>query len=138
MHLNAAHDHTGLHAETLNDDIHEYLSSFLKKYEDSHDIFIYMQADHGMRYGDWYKEIDAYQEKMLPCLFIIASKSLLLQYPYSYNSLFTNTQRMISKMDLRETTLFIEDVIEQTPFSVNLINSIVPKSRTCLDAGIEP
>ena len=82
--------------------------------------------------------MEAYQENKLPSLFIIASKSLLNQYPYSYHSLLTNSERLTSKLDLRETTLYLADVIETTPKSINLLNKIAKKSRVCDELGIEP
>ena len=135
LHLNAAHEATGLHAETLNDDITEFLQKFLKDFGKDNDIFMYLNADHGMRYGDWFKEVDAYQENKLPTLFVIASKSLLDKYPYSYHSLAINSERLTSKLDLRETTLYLAGITEQNKYSVNLINSIADKSRVCDDTG---
>ena len=138
LHLNAAHEATGLHAATLNDDIKDFLQDILNKFGKDHEFFIYLNADHGMRYGNWYKDLEAYQENKLPSLFIIASKSLLNQYPYSYHSLLTNSERLTSKLDLRETTLYLADVIETTPKSINLLNKIAKKSRVCDELGIEP
>ena len=138
LHLNAAHEVSGQHAETIDDDFKEFFQNFLKEFGDDNDIFIYLNADHGMRYGNWYKDIDAYTENKLPSLFIIATKSLLLQYPYSYYSLTINSQRLTSKLDLRETTLYLGGIIEKGPSSINLLNAISPKSRNCKDAGIEP
>ena len=77
-------------------------------------------------------------ENKLPSLFIIANKDLLQKYPYSYYSLSTNSQRLTSKLDIRETTLYLGGVTEKTSNSINLINELSPKSRICKDAGIEP
>ena len=138
VHLDTAHEGTGQHAATLNDDVTEYLQSFMEKYQEDYELFIYLQADHGMRYGNWFTEVEAYMEQRLPAFFLISSNSLLEKFPYSYSALSTNTQRLISKMDLRETTLFLEDIIEETPYSTNLLNKIIPKSRTCDDSDISP
>ena len=70
-------------------------------------------------------------ENKLPSLFIISSKSLLQKYPYSYYSLTMNSQRLTSKLDLRETTLYLGGIAEKTTYSVNLLNRISPKSRIC-------
>lgn len=136
-HLNSAHEASGLHAETLNDDVTEFLEEFLESFGKDHEIFLYLNADHGMRYGNWYKDLDAYTEQKLPSLFIIADKSLLDQYPYSYYSLATNSQRLTSKLDLRETTLFLAGVIEKTPYSVNLLEELSPVKRLCEHVGIK-
>ena len=138
IHLDAAHEATGQHAATLNDDITEYLQELLGKYKDTHEIAIFLQADHGMRYGNFYKELSAYQEQKLPGFFFVASKALLEKYEYSYNSLSLNTQRLVSKMDCRETALYLANVTETSLVSVNLLTTIAPKSRTCDDLDINP
>ena len=56
LHLNAAHDGLGQHAATLNDDIREFLIDFLGKFQEKSDIAIFLNGDHGMRYGEWYTE----------------------------------------------------------------------------------
>lgn len=138
IHIDSAHESTGQHAATMNTDIAEYLKTFLEKYQKDYEIFIFLQGDHGMRYGNFYKELSAYQEQKLPGLFIIASKSLLEKYPFSYNSLSMNTQRLVSKMDCRQTALYLEDIIESPPFSINLLTTIAPLSRVCDDLEINP
>lgn len=135
-HLSAAHENTGQHAETLNDDITEYLENFLRKYSEKYEILIFLQADHGMRYGVFYNEIAAYQENKLPGFFLIASKSLLDQFPYSYNALATNTQRLVSKMDYRKTVLSMEGIQEYNPKAIDLFSEIAPTTRSCADMDI--
>lgn len=137
-HLNAAHEYTGQHAETLNDDITEYLQNFIRKYGKDYEILIFMQADHGMRYGAFFHELDAYQENKLPAFFLIASKSLLEKYPYSYHALTINTERLTSKMDYRKTVLAMENIIEESAKSVDLFSETASKSRTCTQMGIRP
>ena len=137
IHLNAAHEASGQHAATLNDDLSIYLKEFLNKYQEKYDIFIYLNGDHGMRYGNWFTDIEAYQENKLPTLFIIASKSLLNSYPYSYFSLKTNSERLTSKLDLRETTLFLAGITEKTKFSINLLDDLASVNRKCENCAIE-
>jgi hypothetical protein len=121
----------------MNDDVADFLDDFLKSFSKDNEIFIYLNADHGMRYGNWYKDLEAYIEQKLPSLFIIASKSLLDQFPYSYNSLATNSERLTSKLDLRETTLFLTGIVEKTSFSINLLEEFSPMTRICEHAAIK-
>lgn len=137
LHIDTAHEGTGQHAATLNEDLYEYLKGFLEKYH-NYEIFMFLQADHGMRYGPWYTEVEGYMEQKLPALFVIASKSLLLQYPNSYNALAVNSQRLISKMDLRETALHLANFTEEKKYSINLLTKIAAKARTCDDLEISP
>jgi hypothetical protein len=138
LHINAGHEGSGQHAATLNEDIKEYLENLLKNYEEFYDILIFFNGDHGMRYGNWYKEIYAYQEQKLPMLYIIASKSLLNQFDNSYHCLSENTKRLVSKVDYRKTALFIAGIEDKSIYSINLIGEIAPRSRTCDDLGISP
>jgi hypothetical protein len=138
LHLNAGHEGTGLHAAVLNLDIRDYLKDLLKTYEDSYDILIFLNGDHGMRYGSWYTELSAFQEQKLPSLFIIASKSLLNKHPHSYHSLSSNTLRLVSKLDYRKTALSLAGIEEDTPGGINLFTQIASRSRTCTDLGVSP
>jgi len=60
----------------MDDDIVELLDSFMK-YRDTHDFAIFLQADHGMRYGNWFNEIEGYIENKLPACFLIFSTGIL-------------------------------------------------------------
>ncbi|CAG9336231.1 unnamed protein product [Blepharisma stoltei] len=148
IHINTAHEETGLHATTLDPDLSNFLKNYLREYEDTHDVVIYLHADHGMRYGNWFKDIEAYQEVKLPSLFLIASNSLLDRIPYSYDSLSHNAKSLTTKIDLRPTSLFlsglpydIEYPVYDEPYSkpyIVLFNQKVNGNRTCYDLGIHP
>ena len=138
VHLSAAHEFTGNHAETLNEDIRDHLRAFLAANSPHNEILVLMQADHGMRYGDFFRDLDAYQENKLPGFFIIASKSLLNSVEYSYHSLSTNTERLVSKLDYRRTILELEGLEDNNDKSINLMTQIASKNRVCDDMGIRP
>lgn len=136
VHLSAGHEYTGNHAATLNEDIVEHLENLLNKHGDDNDILIFLQADHGMRYGDFFRDLDAYQENKLPGLFVIASRSLLDKHEFSYHALHMNTQRLVSKLDYRKTVLEMEGLQDIHHGSVNLMKTIASKNRVCDDLGI--
>ena len=138
LHINAGHEGTGLHAAVLNEDIKEYLHDILEKYKKDYEILIFLNGDHGMRYGSWYTELNAFQEQKLPALFVIASKSLLDQHQYSYHSLHSNTLRLVSKLDYRKTSLYLAGIDEDTPGGINLFTQIASRSRTCSSLGVSP
>lgn len=138
VHLSAAHEFTGNHAETLNEDIRDHLHDFLQKNSANNEILIFLQADHGMRYGDFFRDLDAYQENKLPGFFIISSKSLLNSVEYSYHTLSSNTERLVSKLDYRKTILELEGLKDNNEKSINLMTQIASKNRVCDDMGIRP
>ena len=132
LHLNAGHENSGQHAATLDDDVTSFLKSFFilaKNYE----IILYLHADHGMRYGNWYRSLDAYQETKLPSMFVLASKNLLNRFPYSYHCLHENKKRLTSKLDIRETTLGLIGMSEKHRYSINWLRNIASYSRNCRD-----
>jgi hypothetical protein len=90
-----------------------------------------------MKYGDFFRNIAAYQENKLPGFFLIASKSLLEKFEYSYHALDTNTRRLVSKIDYRRTVLEMEGIKDSNKASINLMNQISSKSRVCEDIGIK-
>ena len=144
MHLNAAHEATGQHAVTLDLDMVEFLKRYLKAFGEQHDIAIFLQADHGMRYGNWYHDIEAYQESKLPAFFLIASRTLLDRIPYSYNNLIQNELRLTTKKDLRPTINYLADLPYFTPEKnyrgkyVNLFTEKAFYNRTCEEIKISP
>jgi hypothetical protein len=145
LHINTAHEASGQHAATLDDDLVDFLQKYLTK---DRDYVIVMQADHGMRYGNWYKDIEAYQENKLPALFLIASNTLLNRIPGSYDTLWHNSQRLTTKPDLRATVLqlMMQPYNLSYPFHedpyldpyYDLFTEKVPNNRTCNDAAIQP
>ena len=38
---------------------------------------LFLEADHGMRYGDWYSGEEAHLESKLPAFFIVAPTNIL-------------------------------------------------------------
>jgi len=146
IHVNTAHEETGEHAITLDVDLRDFLEKMLS--DDSREYFVVLQADHGMRYGNWFTEIEGYQENKLPALFFIASNSLLDRIPNSREVIYKNTQRLTSKIDLRATVLGLSTTPYDLEYPVHgdsyldmhydLVNEYVPSNRTCSDIGILP
>jgi hypothetical protein len=137
LHLNAAHEKTGQHAVTLNNDLTNFLQDFFKVTKNS-EVFMFLGADHGMRYGAWYHSVEAYQETKLPAMFVIASKSWLDRYPKSYHSLSENSWRLTSKLDIRKTILSLADIEDEESKSINLLQEIASTSRLCMDINVKP
>lgn len=49
QHYEAAHEATGLHAETIDEDLEAYLSEIVAEFGQNNDLILYLMADHGMR-----------------------------------------------------------------------------------------
>jgi hypothetical protein len=146
LHMSTAHEATGQHAATLDEDLIDFLEFYIKELSKEHEIAIFLHADHGMRYGNWYQDIEAYQENKLPVFFIIASNSLLDRIPGSYENLKANTQRLTTKKDLRPTINYLAHMPYGSTFEnqsknniyVNLFTELALLNRTCDDLGISP
>ena len=103
----AGHEDSGTVAETLDDD----LVGFLKEVMSTKDeLVLFLMADHGMRYGEWFKVLDGSHEHKLPSLFILASSSLLQDIPYAVDTLQHNTERLVSKLDLHKTLMYLGEL----------------------------
>lgn len=144
IHINSGHEPSGQHAQTLDLDMVEFLQKYLKTFGQNHEIAIFLHGDHGMRYGNWYKDVEAYQENKLPVFFFIGSKSLLDRIPRSYYYLQENTVRFTTKKDLRPTINYLAEMPYFTPNStenskfVNLFANKAPLNRSCEDLNISP
>ena len=144
MHLSAAHEASGQHAETLDEDLRDYLRVYLERFSSSHDIVMLLEADHGMRYGDWYHHIEAFQENRLPVMFLIGSRSVLDDIPGVYDTLRHNSYRLNSKLDMRKTMLYLAELPytqpsqSHSPEAFNLFTEKIRDNRTCEEAKIPP
>ena len=109
-------------------------------------MVIFLSADHGMRYGEWYKLENGGQEHRLPMMFVIASRSLIERIPYSDDILSHNSNRLISKFDIYETLKFLSNVPYYDSFNysfykhnqpVSLFNQKISNERLCEDVFID-
>jgi hypothetical protein len=145
IHLSAAHESTGQHAETLDLDLVNYLDNYLTEFGKSHDVVIFLEADHGMRYGHWYRSVEAFQETRLPVFFVISHKKILDNIEYSYDTLQHNTLRINSKLDLRKTLIYLSGYpyglniqSKENYRAINLFTEKAYNNRTCSEMGIPP
>ena len=144
LHINTAHEATGQHAATLDNDLLDFLNRYIEKFRTSHDLAIFLQADHGMRYGNWFQEIEAYQENKLPAFFLLTSNELLDRIPSSRATLENNTLRLTTKKDLRPSVNFLADLPYSTgtkntdPKYINIFQDTAPLNRSCLNMNVSP
>jgi hypothetical protein len=141
-HLTPAHEASGQHAATLDDDLVSFLDGYLKAFQETHEIVILLHGDHGMRFGEWKRDTAAMQEMKLPAFFLIASNSLMDRLPRSREIVGVNSWRLFSKKDIRHTLRFLamypdfqEPELEAVD-GVNLFTQEISEKRTCKDAFI--
>ena len=153
-HITTGHEATGTQIQTLDTDLVEFLERYIAfTSEAGYELSILMQGDHGMRYGEWYKNIAAFQEHRLPALFTITSKSMLDRIRYSYNVIEHNRKRLVGKLDLYLTvkSMILVTFIPMLGYnntiygswrtgslqhSVSLFVHKIPNIRSCLDIHI--
>jgi hypothetical protein len=142
LHVDAAHETTGAHAATLDLDMKTFLSNFVALNAGS-EVVVFLAADHGMRYGAWYRNAEAFQENRLPAFFLMTQNSIVDSLEGSLDTLFHNSLRLTSKLDLRKTLTFLTGVpyglkVESHEVfpAFNLYTHKIPSSRSCQDAGI--
>ena len=144
VHVNAAHEATGLHAQTLDSDLKLFLKEFLHQNKEN-EVVVFLGGDHGMRYGEWFSNVEAFQENRLPAFFLISSRSLLDRIEYSYDVLEHNTLRLNSKLDMRKALIYLSGVpydlkleSKELHQASNLFTQKIPNNTTCTDIGIPP
>jgi hypothetical protein len=92
---------------TLDGDLTEFLSDVYDRYSATHEIVTIMHGDHGMRYGDWFKDLGAKQEYRLPVFFLMTSSDLLSNIEGSITNLNNNALQLTTKRDMRKTLLYL-------------------------------
>jgi hypothetical protein len=138
LHIDAAHEGTGQHAATLD----ESLVTFLEKAVVREDFpVIFLEADHGMRYGDWKRNEAGSQEWKLPAFWMLIPHKILKDIPNSYSNLIHNTYRLTTKYDIRQTMLslaaFLKNrPINKDPIGIDLLTQRVMNNRTCEEMRI--
>lgn len=140
-HFGAAHEQSGQHAQTIDEDMTWYLKEYLTKFKDSHEIVFFIMADHGMRYGDFESDTYAIQEHRLPAFFLLTKRDFLNNIPGSYETLKHNTERLTTKPDIRKTLLYLMNYQYNINYKdssnfVNLFTEKVKDTRTCDDVEI--
>ncbi|CAG9318175.1 unnamed protein product [Blepharisma stoltei] len=135
VHFNAAHEATGRHAQTLDPDLSEFLLTFLPKVSKTHDVMINLLGDHGMRYGNYKTSVNGDQEMKLP-VFIMIISEYFIKSVLSDEILQINTERLVTKQDIRQTFLEILNRIDYTRRSKNkhaydLFTAEIPLNRNC-------
>mmetsp|Transcript_33360 Transcript_33360/g.58498 ORF Transcript_33360/g.58498 Transcript_33360/m.58498 type:complete len:682 (+) Transcript_33360:466-2511(+) len=142
-HLTAAHEASGQHAQTIDHDLVVFLKELLEMTKDTHEVVIFLHGDHGMRFGEWRRDLAAVQEHKLPAFFLIGSRHLIENIPGAVQTIRHNTWKLFSKKDIRRTllwlaqyphfqTLPLEDSLQHT----NILVEPLPLNRTCQDAGV--
>ena len=79
----------------------------------------------------------------LPAFFLIAPTPLLDKIPNSYATLWHNTGRLNSKLDIRETLLYLVEFLFHAKLPrnekyINIFQDLIPNTRECSDARIKP
>ena len=116
------------------------LPNFLEKILTTNTI-LFLEADHGMRYGDWYTEETAHYEMKLPAFFIVAPTQILNGIKMSYSTLYYNSFLLTGKYDIRHSILGIVKRMFNTKVDwaggVDLFKKRIDPNRTCKDLDIE-
>lgn len=134
----SAHESSGSLIDTYDDDTTDLLHNITNL---PNDFILFLAADHGHRYGEWYKSENGLQEHHLPTLVIIASNSLIESIKFSDDALRHNSNNLITKKDIYESIKFLSQVPygqTSSPLEfiqndrVNLFKHKVSINRDCL------
>ena len=153
-HITTPHEATGTQIETVDDDLVTFLESFLDfARRNEYDFAVFLHGDHGMRYGEWYKNIKAFQEHRLPALFSLVSTPLAHKFESFYDTVEHNRKRLVGKLDLHLTlktlamATYLQRVERWNPlygqwrrgllkYSVSIFLEKIMNNRSCGDVHI--
>lgn len=153
-HVTTPHEATGTQIETLDDDLVTFLRGFLDfAKQNDYDFTVFLHGDHGMRYGEWYKNIKAFQEHRLPALFTLVSTPLVHKFESFYDTVEHNRKRLVGKLDLYLTiktlamATYLSRVEHSNPlydrwrkgllrYSVSIFLEKIMNNRSCGDIHI--
>jgi hypothetical protein len=126
LHLDAGHEASGQHAGFLDNDLRLYLEKVMAT---DRQIAIFLEGDHGMRYGSWRSSEAAFIEHKLPVFFFLTKTSLLSER--KVENLEWNAQRLTSKISIRHTTLALAGLSDKGLYLTKTRNNV-----TCNDLNI--
>jgi len=153
-HLTTGHEASGTQIQTLDEDLTEFLQGYVTFAEkEGYEVAILLQGDHGMRYGEWYKNIAAFQEHRLPAFFSLCSRTLLDKFESAYDVIEHNRKRLVGKLDLyltakslmlaaflpslyRNNTIYASWRTGDLANSMSLFLAKIPNTRSCSDVHI--
>jgi hypothetical protein len=138
----------------LGDDLHaKFLQQLQATGSLNHTVLIFM-SDNGLRWYAMRKIYHGYFEWRLPFLFFVFPEWFKDAYPTAVANLQKNTHRLTTSLDIYETLLDLLDLeqieklslrerseeLEKAKLKARQISLFLPvhKSRTCLEAGIDP
>lgn len=150
MHIDVAHENTGLRMKIADGDILSFLEKTLQVYYDlpNEDVVLMLASDHGRMSTMMSKE--AVMEKMMPFHLVFANKALI-ERMNAHTNLLHNTDRLVTRFDWHVTlkelalvpfkSLDTEDLkllseSTQEHIGISLFSQRVSNDRDCLSVKI--
>ena len=140
-----AHESTGTVIRSLDSDLRDFLQKIT---ETSDELVLFLAADHGMRYGEWYKLENGGQEHRMPMLFVVVSQGLLKRLGHAAESLAFNANRLFTKFDMRSSIEHLSlvpyldsyrstDLFPNASEAVSIFLHKISDERNCESVGID-
>ena len=150
MHIDVAHESTGLRAKIADSDVAEFIKDTLEFYKQhpEEDVVLFIAADHGRMSSMMSKE--ALLEKMLPFHLVFANRELIERMG-AHENLVHNSERLVTRFDWHVTlkelafapykqlsTEQLEKLGDGTGDhrGISLFSQQVPDERNCLSVRI--
>lgn len=108
------------------------------------DAIIFLYGDHGVRFGDSRITFEGAREDSMPALWISLPQWFQKKYPKIVRALKLNKNRLTSHLDFHHTLKHIISLNggqvppPQSCSRCHSLFSIIPRDRSCKDAGISP
>ncbi|OMJ85695.1 hypothetical protein SteCoe_12970 [Stentor coeruleus] len=154
IHITTAHEKSGTIIKTVDDDLHNFLQTVLKQYNDNNeDIVLILGGDHGKHVSETDFIREGWLENMLPAQIIITNKNFV-QKMNAEKNLNLNVKRLISRPDWHLTLKHLSTspygllkkdsnlykhwkTTTETDNIISIFMEESPTTRTCKDLNIE-
>ncbi len=115
----------------------------------AHNTAVLLLSDHGIHYGKYYDRAKAGpSEHAMPVFYALFPRAHLARHPRISRALCVNQRRLVSPFDVHATLLHMLSYPEppalpdwsghSSPMRPRSLLSIVPRDRTCAEAGVPP
>ena len=139
FHSEASHNDNNV-VETADEDLYNLLK-FLNEGDYLRNTLVILMSDHGARFSSLLSSLQGKQEERLPFFGFSFSEWFKSKYSEAFQNFRLNANRLTCPFDFYPTFLAILDFTEAgigniENRGINLFKEI-PKSRSCVSAGIE-
>jgi hypothetical protein len=135
LNLGGPEDQTARFLRKYDKELMDFIREILIE-RASEQLLIIIQGDVGVKFEEFPKTLEEFQEFKLPALFLVTGKKLLDREVNSVKHLTENSNKLVSKLDLRKTILSFIGAHEESSDQVDFFHQVSSNSRDCSEVSL--